>query len=279
MPASRREIVDDPRIPANLRGLNSVAITCQSRLVSIPGFSAQRLKKNAREALEDEGLKVDQKAKSHLVISVAVETRVHPQSMVYAVEVALREPVALPRDSDKAMKGTVDSWRHQTITGIVVPPIDLELFGKSLSQEAFRQVEVFLDDWCSEAKPESSETETEPEAEEPPQPLSDDLAKVKAALEEVLSHLGVGNASKVSIDRFDVSGTKVDFEATITHREKNPAAPIGGKYLYSVTTKAKGNFDIADPATIKDQKVCVQLPKVVGGGERCFSLDGILDVL
>lgn len=271
-------IVQDPRVSSNLNGVTAVAIVCDPAAGRIPGFSIARLKKRVKELLTEEGLAVERRAASTLVISAAVEARPIEQCLIYGVEVALREQVGLPRAADDLQTGIADTWRHQCMSGVIFPPYSLKELGKALRDEALRQTVVFLQDW-SRMQGENVDGDDRggpgPDEEEAPsstRPSDARLARVREVLGKLLARLAVGDAGKAEITRFEPDGTKVRFEAAVIHRARNRLPfNIGGKYLYSVTTEAQGEFDVADPTSVRSLKVCVKLPPVVGGGKRCVS--------
>src|SRR5664279_6379758 len=126
MSKSPNTVVQDPRTPANLNRLTTLSIRCDVGSVAFLGVSPVKLKKAVRAQLEDEGLAFDNVSKSRLVVGIAVEARDVGRHVVYAVEVTLREPVALPRAGAPVQAGEVDTWRHQTITGILFTPYNAE---------------------------------------------------------------------------------------------------------------------------------------------------------
>jgi hypothetical protein len=273
-------LLRDPRVPKNLVGLQSLAIKIDTSEVSIPGISAHKIKKRTKELVEEEGLTVDNKSSSRLVVSIATEQRESQSVIVYAVQIELRENVALSRNGDATVTGDADTWRHQSTTGVAFAPFNLELMASGLIQEALRQVENFVGDWVegntSKVDPKTDDQEETPATEEP---TDERMKKIKQKLEELMKGLGIGDDCVSSIEKFDVIGTEVSFEVTVTHRKKNPLAPLGGKYLYSIETTAKGNFDIASPASLKDAKVCTKLPPALGSQEVCVPLKDLASIV
>ena len=126
-------IAVDPTITGNLQGLKSLRVDYQIALASIPllmaKFPLRRLTERVEDGLKHGGLKLDSHADAVLMVGVAVEPSDIPQfggiSALYAVEIAVRESVSLPRTANdmtgKRNIRTVDTWRNKTITGILLP--------------------------------------------------------------------------------------------------------------------------------------------------------------
>ena len=279
MPQLQSSLLRDPRTPANLVGLQSLSVKVDTSELSIPGVSVHRIKKRAKELLEEEGLKIDNKSSTRLTISLATEMRDNQRTVVYAVQVELRESVTLARENDSAVIGEAGTWRHQATTGVLFPPFNFDALAKGLSHEALRQVESFASDL---AEGNSEEPDVPNDDEDPstdPTPIDPNVEKIRRKLEELLKRLGVGDDCSASVEKFEVSGTTISFRATITHRKKNPARPLGGKYLYSVDTSVEGNLDITSPATLANAKACTKLPPILGRHEVCIPLKDLASVL
>lgn len=267
MSKSHNTVVQDPRTPANLKRLTTVSIRCDVTGVAFLGVSPVRLKKTARELLQDEGLTVDNASKSRLVLGIAAEVRDVGKHTAYAVEVALREPVALPRAANPLQMGEVDTWRHQTITGILFAPYDEAQLSKALVGEAIRQVGVFLEDWATAneielAAAEAADTILATATLDPPHgDWYGRAQRVEQQLKALVEQLAHGPHSRATLDKFVVRGTKVDYQATVTN------SPLGlgiaGADLADVLpTKSVlvGSFDMADPASVSGRALTAPLP-------------------
>ncbi|MFO1019341.1 MAG: hypothetical protein U0903_01375 [Planctomycetales bacterium] len=265
-------LVRDPRIPSNLAGITSVRIKCDTTAVLVPGFSENKIKRAIKSLLDDFNVAVDPKSFSTLIISAETEPRPSHKSVVYAVEVSLREPVYLIRNGKMSVTGRADVWRHQAVTGFVTIPFDEELLGKALSREVLRQVNVFINDVATQIP--RHEIPTVPPRDPVKDPTDAKFLKIKQRLEELLRPLAVGNDGSVTIDKFEVSGNQVSFHAIIRHRQVHTVhvPAIGDKtvVLWDLSTGVEGDFDITNPASLKSIKI--EIPTIAGGGTRTISL-------
>jgi hypothetical protein len=268
MSKSLNTVVQDPRTPANLKRLTTVSIRCDVSSVAFLDISPVKLKKTVRAQLEDEGLVFDNASKSRLVIGIAVEARDVGRHVVYAVEVALREPVALPRAGTPLQMGEVDSWRHQTITGILFTPYDTAQLAKALVGEAMRQLGAFLEDWAdvNDIAPTVADAESIVLASAMLPPANEDwyskTQKIELALKALLQNLVYDPPSTATLDKFSVVGTKVNFEATVTN-VPHSAVDIGGgvaTIVVPAVTRIVQSFDMTDPSSVEGIMLSAKLP-------------------
>jgi hypothetical protein len=102
------------------------------------------------------------------------------------------------------------------------------------------------------------------------------MDKVASTLEQILAPLAVGNEGKVSVQITQTGPLSLHFKATIRQRQ-NPGSPFPP--LYDSTESAEGDLDATNPQSIKDAKVCVPLPAVLGGGNACVTIEEIATIL
>jgi hypothetical protein len=275
----------NPIIPGNLQGLAAVRVEYQFDLAAVPllftQFSAKRLAEQVDERLARAGLKKNEKSNAALTVAIAVQPSVIMQlgglSALYAVEVALRELVLLPRTSDevsnKKIVRPVDSWRHKVTTGILLPSTSYTDSAALLFAAAIQQVEQLLLAWQADqafvpTRPPG------PPREEPsphvPTPADQRLLRIKEALEKCLSKLAQGNEGSATLEQFEVVDTTLKFRAKVRHRHVIGHF-FGEVVAYDVTTRAKGSFGIGANLPLTG-KICVEKPAVLGGGEACFDL-------
>jgi hypothetical protein len=279
MSKSPNTVVQDPRTAANLNRLTTLSIRCDVGSVVFLGISAAKLKKTVRAVLEDEGLTFDNASKSRLIVGLAVEARDVGRHVVYAVEVALREPVSLPRAGAVVQMGEVDTWRHQTITGILFTPYNTEQLAKALVGEALRQVGVFLEDWAdvNDIAPKVEDAASIVLGSATLPPATEDwysrTQKVELMLRSLLQALVYDSPSTMTLDKFEVHGTKVAFEATVTNIP-HAGAGIGGiaTLALPVVTRIAQAFDMADPASVTDVTLTAALPPGLDDANKTVSL-------
>lgn len=279
MSKSPNTVVQDPRTPANLVRLTTVSVRCDVASVAFLGISPIKLKKTIQPLLEDEGLTFDNTSKSRLVVGIAVEQRDVAKHVVYAVEVTLREPVALPRPGAPLQMGEVDTWRHQTITGILFTPYDADQLAKALVGETIRQVGVFLEDWAdvNNVAPTLEDAESIVLSGAMLPPANEDwyskTQKVELTLKSLLNQLVYDAPSAVTLDKFEVKGTKVKFQATVTN-VPHPA-PAGGGVAVAVVpvvTVIAQSFDMADPTSVTGVTLTAALPPGLAQASTSVSL-------
>jgi hypothetical protein len=292
MICSPENIAIDPTISGNLQGLKSVRTEYQFELSNLPVVMAQfpvkRLSEQVAESLQHAGITTGEKSSAVLTIGIAVQPSLIPQlggmAALYAVEVAIRELVLLPRTANdltsKQNYRSVDTWRTKPITGILLPKTSYADASALLYAAVLQQIERLLLSWRDDQnfsqKP-RNDSEPEDDPTPPVDPTDPKIKKVKEKLEQLLSTLAQGNEGNAKLEKFDVDGSRVDFAAKIRHHHTTKV--IGQKVtVYDVSTRASGAFDLAKPETLK-VKVCVDKPSFLGGGEICQELSGIADVL
>ena len=178
----------------------------------------------------------------------------------YRIETAVREHALLDRLSrintiSPTSHTVVESWRRNDA-------------GFSNQQSLDKLLSSILQNHMDELQLQSDE----PVLSNQSSIIEDDLLKL--ALEKLLLNLAVGNSSKVTITKLERNGTQIEFEAQITHRQTSTLIEkkIIGKYRYVMDTTTKGTFDLANPDSLKNTKVCTKLPPLLGSKEICVSL-------
>ena len=285
-------IAVDPIIPGNLQGLRAVRISYQIELSNVPmimaKFPLQRLSSDVSSAFEASGLKISDRSNAVVNVGVAAQPTLIAQlggvAAIYAVDVAVREPVSIPRvandlTGEKTIR-TVDTWRGKAITGILLPQSSYDDAAALLFAAAVQQIERLLSAWKGDqvfaprTRPELDDDDESTTAPDPTDPL---FKKIKEKLEHILSGLAVGNDGRATLEKFDVSGTQIEFSAKIRHRHTTRV--LGKKVVvYSVTTRTTGSFDISDPASL-NVEVCVDKPDMLGGGKVCKKLTELKSLL
>jgi hypothetical protein len=142
-------ILRDSRLPDNLKGLAAISLACQIDAQGISGMSEARLAAAARQLIEQRGLALSSSNAPVLTVGISTELRSAPLSLVYGVEVVLREQAGVSRASGVLSQHIVETWRHQTMSGVLFAPVVEDNAREMLGQEALRQVTVFLDDWAT----------------------------------------------------------------------------------------------------------------------------------
>jgi len=283
-------IAVNPAIKGNLRGLTGVSVEVQAELLQLPSLygtlDPAKLQEQFEARIKQAGLQVSNDESATFVVSLAADVRHIPSlggvAAIYAVDTTLRELLPLPRagdDPDNSTEGRlVDTWRQKESTGILLPKTSLNQAAALLTGECRRLVDSFLIAWQTDEPNGGRKKSTEQPPVEPPPPPTDPLfQKLRQELERLLGRLAQGNDGSVSIEKFEVNGTKVAFKARIRHRQV--VEFLGKKTtLYSVTTHASGNFDVSDPTSF-DGKVCVSKPQWAGGGDICSSLSELKGAL
>ncbi len=276
-------IAVNPTIKGNLRGLARVAVEVQAELLQLPVLYGKldpaQLQQQVESRIKQAGLQVSDDEAATLVISLAADVRriaaLGGVAALYAVDTTLRELLPLPRagdDPENSSEGRlVDVWRQKESTGILLPRTSVDQAAALLVGEVRRLVDGFLAAWQLDEPNGARRKSPEELPEDPPPPPADPLfQKVRQELERLLGRLAQGNEGSATIERFDVSGTKVTFKARVRHR--HVVKLLGKKtVVYSVVTHASGSFDVSNPASL-DTKVCVNKPEWIGGGEICISL-------
>jgi hypothetical protein len=274
-------IAINPSIPGNLRGLSEIGLEIQTELSQLPSLYSRLNSRSLREETESRltqgGLKIRNDAPAKFILSIATQLTLRGATALYAIDSSLREAVYLPRTGDDPGNSSdfrwVDTWRHKESSGIFLPQTSVRNASDLLRGECYRHTDNFVNAWLRDQDnrvPPPPYTPPEPPAP-PAEPETDTLKRVKLALEAALNGLALGNKGSASLDKFDVTGSKVDFKARVRHRQVNNT-PLGKVTLYDVTTHAEGSFDITVPASLKFQ-VCVDKPSIAGGGKICLPVD------
>jgi hypothetical protein len=258
---------------ASLAGIKSVRVETllDSDQLSDQAFQFSKIQigRDVERVLTSQGIKIDaQSGDATINVYVRLRELVSSSSGVrlfgYRIETSVHQQVSLNRNP--TIKVMASTWRRAD-------------FGLGLQQAIQRSFDRLLERQLEQlaeginGRP-SSTTPTTPSG-------SVDLAKIRSALERVLGALGVGDASKAEITKLELIGTKVEFEATIVHRDESSAIerPILGKYRYSVETTAKGTFDLANPSSWSTINVCTKLPPLLGSREVCIPLGALASAL
>lgn len=146
----------DPRIPANLAGVDAVSVHCHVDTGSHFDVCPRRLKQQVEDRLRCAGLRTCDADERKLILNVLAE-HVRDQCedfLRYTVELCLREPASLALRPCKPLQGRVDSWRHQPATGVIFPPYCgceiKERISAGLERAALKQVDDFVGDWKQE---------------------------------------------------------------------------------------------------------------------------------
>jgi len=109
----------------------------------------------------------------------------------------------------------------------------------------------------------------------PTPPSQTKMDSMKSTLEKFLSsELAQGNEGKATIEKFEFKDGKIKFDVKIRHRHKT-----NGVILYSVNTNVSGEFNPSDLTSIKNTKLCSNLPPALGGGEICITLEQVAALL
>lgn len=143
----------DPRIPANLAGVDAASVHCHVDTGSHFDVCPLKLRRRVEDKLRCAGLKIDDGDTRKLILNVLAE-HVHDQCedfLRYSVELCLREPASLALRPCQPLQGRVDSWRHQPATGVIFPPYCgceiKERISAGLERAALKQVDDFVCDW------------------------------------------------------------------------------------------------------------------------------------
>ncbi|WP_428308068.1 hypothetical protein [Lacipirellula sp.] len=280
----------NPVIKGNLRGLAGLAVEVQAELLQLPALYGQldpgKLQKQFESRLTQAGLSVSRDEPATLVVSLAADVRqiayLGGVAALYAVDTTLREVVPLPRvgnDPNNSSGGAiVDTWRQKELTGILLPRTSLQQASSLLIGECRRLVDGFIGAWQADQSDGPPQKQTEdPPIKRPDDPTDPKLQKIRQELERLLQPLAQGNEGSVSLEKFDVDGTKVSFKARIRH--KHVIKVLTQKVTaYAMTTHASGEFDVADPKSLNVQ-ACVDKPEVLGGGKLCVSLGDLVKLI
>lgn len=103
-----------------------------------------------------------------------------------------------------------------------------------------------------------------------------DIRNTPAAkhLERFFDSICAGNRGDAKIEKMQLDGSTVSYGVELRHWQVWDS-PFGRVTVYSLTNHVKGSFDLKDPSTWKNQKVCTSSPV----GDICFTLDQLVEVL
>ncbi|MCY9367698.1 hypothetical protein MOF14_13230 [Bacillus spizizenii] len=97
------------------------------------------------------------------------------------------------------------------------------------------------------------------------------IEMVKDQLAHFCKHnLAVGNRRDARVEELTLNGTTVHYKVWIRSKEK-----FHGITIYSVTYTIDGDFDLANPASARDARVCVDTPI----GKLCIKAEQIVAIL
>ena len=143
-----------PRLVDNLKGLRAVRVEATIDLGAIQGVSSEQLRRNAvrriTETLETNRIDVksgDDLPTMRLSSSLRLYESTVPNSLVfvYAIELSLREPVAVARIGPQ--KTQADTWRHQPTLNSHLVKLDESDDASFVTRELKNQLSAFIADW------------------------------------------------------------------------------------------------------------------------------------